>query len=45
MLGSQCNWNINHLDVNTTFLHGKLHEQIFMHQLEGFVEPWKENLF
>jgi len=22
-----------------------LHEQIFMHQPEGFVEPWKEHLF
>jgi hypothetical protein len=29
---SQCNWNINHLDVKTMFLHGELHEQIFMHQ-------------
>jgi len=45
ILASQCNWNINHLDVKTTFLHGELHEQIFMHQPEGFVEPWKEHLF
>jgi hypothetical protein len=45
MLASQCNWNINHSDVKTMFLHGELHEQIFKHQLKGFVKPWKEHLF
>jgi len=45
MLASQCDWNINHLDVKTMFLHGELHEQIFRHQLKGFIKPWKEHLF
>jgi hypothetical protein len=44
-LASQCNWSINHLDVKIAFLHGELHEQIFMHHQEGFVEPRKEHLF
>jgi hypothetical protein len=44
-LSSQCNWSINHLDVKIVFLHGELHEQIFMHQPKGFVEPRKEHLF
>ncbi len=44
-VASQCNWSINHLDVKITFLHGELHEQIFMHQPKGFVEPRKEQLF
>jgi hypothetical protein len=45
MLASQCNWNINHWDIKTMFLHGELHEQIFRHQLKGFIKPWKEDLF
>ena len=32
------------MDVKTTFLHGDLHEDIYMQQPEGFVEKGKENL-
>ena len=32
------------VDVNTTFLHGDLHEDIYMQQPEGFVEKGREHL-
>ena len=32
------------MDVETIFLHGDLHEEIYMVQLEGFVEKAKEHL-
>ena len=32
------------LDVKTTFLHGDLHDEIYMQQPEGFVEKGKEKL-
>ena len=38
------NLEVEQLDVMTTFLHGDLKEDIYMHQPEGFVEKGKENL-
>ena len=32
------------LDVKTAFLHGDLHDEIYIQQLEGFIEKGKEKL-
>lgn len=34
-------WTIQQIDINNAFLNGKLQEQVFMHQLEGFLDPSK----
>jgi hypothetical protein len=34
---------IHQMDVNTTFLHVELDEEIYMKQLDGFVTPGQEN--
>ena len=41
---SMMDLEVKQLDVKTTILHGDLEEEIYMHQLEGFVKKGKENL-
>ena len=36
-------WYISGLDVKSTYLYGKLDEEIYMEQLEGFKIPRQEN--
>ena len=43
-LGVHRNMQMHQMDVKTAFLNGKLKEDIFMHQPEGFIEPGKEHL-
>ena len=38
------NLELVQMDVKTTFLHGDLEEEIYMHQPEGFVQKGKEHL-
>ena len=35
---------LEQMDVNTTFLHGDLEEQIYMEQPEGFSQPGQKHL-
>ena len=37
-------YELEQLDVKTTFLHGELEEDIYMNQPEGFVIPGKKTL-
>ena len=41
---SNMDLEVEQLDVKITFLHGDLEEEIYIHQLKGFVEKGKENL-
>ena len=38
------NLKLHHLDVKTTFLHGDLHEEIYMEHPQGFVSLGQEHL-
>ena len=31
-------WEVHHMDVKSAFLHGDLEEEIYMKQLEGFID-------
>ena len=30
-------WEVNHMDVKSSFIHGDLHEEIYMNHLEGYI--------
>ncbi|KAJ9542381.1 hypothetical protein OSB04_028887 [Centaurea solstitialis] len=36
-------WEVHHLDVKSTFLHGELKEEVYVTQPEGFIKPGNEN--
>jgi hypothetical protein len=43
VLVAQEGWCVHHMDVKSAFLNGDLKEEVFVHQLSGFVIPGKEN--
>ena len=44
-LATSLNWDIQHIDIKTAFLHGILpkDETVYLEQPEGFKEPRKED--
>lgn len=42
-LAASKGWELHHLDVKSTFLHGELQEEVFVQQLEVFVKKGRED--
>ena len=42
-LSAQLKWKVHHLDVKSAFLNGEIEEDIYVHQLEGFIKKGKED--
>lgn len=38
------NWEVHHMDVNTTFLNGEFEEEVYVAQPEGFVDKENPNM-
>jgi hypothetical protein len=43
-LVGHCGWPIHNFDVQTTFLNGVFHEEVYMVQLDGLATPGFEHL-
>ena len=41
-LAAQVKWDLHHLDVKSAFLNGEIKEEVYLHQLEGFIKKGKE---
>eukprot|EP00253_Pinus_taeda_P020995 PITA_20995 len=39
-LSSAFKWEVHHMDVKSAFLHGELHEEIYMEQPTGFIQTY-----
>ena len=42
-LSAQFKWKVHHLDVKLAFLNGEIEEEIYVHQLVGFIKKGKED--
>lgn len=42
-LAASKGWELHHLDVKSTFLHGELQEEVFVQQLEVFMKKGRED--
>lgn len=43
-LASECRWYVHQIDVKTAYLNGSLKQEIFKHQLKGFIKDTEKHL-